>query len=147
VTRSPPARESASELCTGNRGRYGQRLVDRQLMLPFQTMPQRFPFDVRHDVVQQPVRAPRVEQRQQVGMLEIGGNPDLAQEPLGPEHRAELRIEHLEGDRSLVPNVSREKHGCHAAATDLALDLVSVLKIGSEVGQEIHARSYDCKPP
>ena len=35
---------------------------------------QRFAFDERHHVEQQPVRFARIEQRQQVGMLQVGGD-------------------------------------------------------------------------
>ena len=52
-----------------------------------QRLPQRLALDVRHDVVEQPIHGARVEQRQDVRMLQGGGDLDLAEEPLGARLR------------------------------------------------------------
>ena len=101
------------------------RFVDRELLLALERRAKRLAFDVRHHVEQQPVRLAGVEQRQQVRMLQIRRDPDLGQKPLGAEHRAELRLQHLERDLAVVLEVVREVDGRHAAGADLALDQVS----------------------
>ena len=58
-------------------------------------------------------------------MLQPGGEPDLALEPLGPEGGRELRMQHLERDRAVVPEVAGEKDRGHAPAPELALELVA----------------------
>jgi len=62
----------------GDSDRDAHRLVDRELLLTLEPMPQALAFDVRHDVVQQPARFAGIEQRQQVGMLKCRGDADLA---------------------------------------------------------------------
>ena len=85
-----------------------------------------------------PVGIPGVEERKQVGMLEIRRDPDLAQEALDAQHGAELRFEHLDRDGAVVLDVAGEEDGRHAAATNLPLDQVRgaecVLKLREEIG-------------
>ena len=59
------------------------RLVHTQLRLPVQLLPQRLALDEGHDVVQEPVRRSRIEQRQDVRMLQRRRGLDLLDEPLG----------------------------------------------------------------
>ncbi len=61
-------------------------------------------------------------------VLEAGGNPDFAQEPLRPQHGGDLSVEHFHRDSSFVPKVPGEVHRGHAAAADLVLDGVTVGK-------------------
>ena len=110
------------------------RLGDRKLLLTPQSRAQRLALDVRHDVVQAGAalatlgnpgtRFTRIEQRQNVWMLQPRRYPDLGEETFGPEPGAELRVQHLDRDPPLVLEVDREIHGCHAAAPELALDAV-----------------------
>ena len=51
-------------------------------------------------VVRRPLSA--IEQRQDVRVLQVGGGLDLAQEPLGADHRGELRPQHLDRDLAVV---------------------------------------------
>ncbi len=67
-----------------------------------------------------------VEQRQNVWMIELGGEGDLAEEPFGAEAVGQFRVEDLDGDRAVVPAVVREIDGGHAARTELPLDAVTV---------------------
>ena len=59
-------------------------------------------------------------------MLQVGGELDLGQEPLGAEHGAELGVQHLDRDLAVVLEVVREVDGGHAAGADLALEAVLV---------------------
>ena len=69
-------------------------------------------------------------------MLQVGGGPDLGQEPLGAEHGGELGLQHLERDLAVVPEVVGEIDGRHAALAELALDLVLVGQGGVQSFEE-----------
>ena len=58
-------------------------------------------------------------------MLQRRGDADLLEEPLGADGGGELLAQHLDRDVAIVPHVAREVHGGHAAAPELALDLVA----------------------
>ena len=73
-------------------------------------------LDEGHDVEQEAVGLARVEQRQDVGMLEIGGDLDLGQEALGADDGGELGAEHLDRDVAVVAQVVGEVDRRHAAA-------------------------------
>jgi hypothetical protein len=64
--------------------------------------------------------------RQDVGVLEPGGEADLALEALGAERGRELRQEDLEGDWAVVPEVLGQVDHSHAAPAELALDPVVI---------------------
>jgi hypothetical protein len=61
------------------------------------------------------------------------------QEAFWTDGSGKLCVEHLEGDRSLVPKVPGQVDRGHAAAAELALNPVAVnqsgLKAGSVIGQ------------
>ena len=65
-------------------------------------------------------------------MLQVGGGPDLAEKPLGADHRRELGPQDLDGDLAVVPQVLGEVDGGHAALAELALDPVAVGERGGE---------------
>ncbi len=118
------------------------RVGDRQLRLALEPVAQRFAVDERHHVVEESVRLPGVENREDVRMGEPGGNLDLAQEALRADAAPELRSEHLDRHRPLVLHVLREEHGRHPSATELALDGVAVAEGGLDTRPEIsHAGS------
>ena len=101
-------------------------VLDRQLHFALQPVAQALALDVGHRVPEPACCLARVEHGQNVRMLEPGRGLDLAQEALRAEHRAEFGVEHLERDGPLVPDVASEVHGRHAAAPELALELVAV---------------------
>lgn len=53
---------------------------------------------IGHDVEALACSFAGVEQRENVGMLQLGRKPDLPQEALGTEHCAQLRAEDFESD-------------------------------------------------
>ena len=122
---------------TRHRGCDAHRVVDRQLPLLLEPSAQAFAFDERHDVEEQAGCFAGVEQRQQVGVLEIGGDANLAQEALGAEHCAELGIEYLERDIPGMLDVPRQIHGRHAAAANFSRDFVSTRECGSQLRARI----------
>ena len=79
-----------------------ERVVDRELLLLVQPVPERFALDEGHDVVQQPAgRLARVVETENVGVLKIGGDADFAEEAVAAKGDGELGPEHLDGDRAL----------------------------------------------
>ena len=107
--------------------RHGELTLLRQLL------PERQPLDVRHDVVEEALRLSRVVHRQDVGVLEVGGNPDLLQKPLGPQRGGQLGSEHLERDLALVPEVVREVNRGHPALAQFTVEAVAVSEGRGEV--------------
>ncbi len=63
------------------------RVGDGELPLAGEPVPQRLTLDVGHDVEDRSPGLAGVVERQDVGMLEIGGGLDLAQEAFGADHR------------------------------------------------------------
>jgi hypothetical protein len=62
--------------------------------------------------------------RDDVGMLQAGGELDLAKEPLGAKGLSQLRAKHLECHGAVVAEVVRQIHHGHPAATELPLDAI-----------------------
>jgi hypothetical protein len=79
-------------------------------------------------------------------MRELRGDLDLAQEPVRAEERRELGVQDLEGDRAVVLEVLGETDGGHAAAAQLALDLVPAGKGSPEAIQQVGHDSPDLAP-
>jgi hypothetical protein len=75
-----------------------------------------------------------------VRVLQPCGQPDLAPEALRPQGLGQLRVEHLEGDRPLVPQVPGQVDGGHPAAAELALDRVAAGQGGLELCAEVAQR-------
>ena len=100
-------------------------------------MAQRLALDVGHRVKQQTTRDTRVEQGQDVGVREAGGDLDLAQEAFGSERLGELGPEHLEGYPALIAVVDRQVDDRHAAAAELALERVATAEAIREAGVEV----------
>ncbi len=102
------------------------RHLDGELLVPPQTVAERLAFHVGHDVECGASDLPRVVQGEDVGMLEVGGGLDLLKEALGPDHRGELRAEHLECHFAMVLDVLGQVDGRHPARAELALEHVAV---------------------
>jgi hypothetical protein len=81
--------------------------------------------------------------REDVGMLEPGGEVDLPAEPLGAERRPRLGAENLEGDRPVVLQVVGEIDGRHPATAELPLDGIAP---GEGVGELIHMPNVSRRP-
>ena len=124
----------AEPVCRGQRAGRAlgdlERLLDREIALPAEPLPERLARDIRHDVPGEPVSLPvfdeaRVEHRHDVRMLQGGGEADLAEETVDPDGAGELGAEHLDGDRPLVPEIARQPDRGHPAPAQLALDGVA----------------------
>src|SRR5205085_3481619 len=68
---------------------------------------------------------PRIDERQDVRVLELRREADLSEKPLGTEDGGKLRAEHFERDGAVVLEISGEIDRGHPAAAELALDRVT----------------------
>ena len=114
----------------GHLHRDAHRLVHAHLRFSIQLAAQRLALDVGHDVEQEAVRGARIEQRQDVWMLERRRGPDFDHESLGTKHGGELRLEDLQGDLAIVPEIACEIHGGHAALAELPFDRIATVEGG-----------------
>ncbi len=99
-------------------------VLDGKLVLPDEPVADGLALDERHDIIKEAVGHPGVVQAEDVGMLELGGDADLAQEALGPDGGRQLRLEHLDGHHALVLGVAGEIDEGHPALTQQALNVV-----------------------
>ena len=106
-----------------------QRLFQRQRALFHEALPQRFSFDVGHDVVQQAAGIAGREDRDDVGVVEPGGELHFPDEPIVQQPRGNVRLQNL--DRHGTPRMPlrRQVYPRHAPGADLAFHLVA----GSEM--------------
>ena len=70
-------------------------------------------------------------------MLQAGRVADLPLEPLRAQRRRQLGVQDLEGDRPIVPQVAGEVDRGHAAASELALERVSILQVFTKLIQGV----------
>ncbi len=100
----------------GDVGENADRLTDGELALAHELGSERFAFYKRHGVIEQITGRPGCEQGDDVGVLERGGQLDLAPEPLGVDPGRHLRRQnfddHFPRERLLV----REEDAAHPAA-------------------------------
>ena len=107
-------------------------LGHRQRSGPGEPLAERLALHERHHVVVEHLRAgpvgddARVQQADDVRMLQLRGDPDLLEEALGTEGSPQLRPQHLDRDFAIVLKVLRQIHRGHAALAQLALDQVAV---------------------
>jgi hypothetical protein len=109
-------------------------VIEGQLDLAPQPVAQALALHERHGVPQEPdaglfqLHLAGVVHRQDVGVLQPRGGPDLAEKPLGAEGGRELRVKHLEGDGPIVLQIAGEIHGGHPSATEPALEQIAVAR-------------------
>src|SRR3954469_15231977 len=119
--------------CPGNL----QCVIGRKLALSAEPFSQSLSFYVGHDVVEEPSRFAGIEQRQDMRMLELGGEADLAEEAIGPEHGSQVGPEYFDGDKAIVLEFVRQIHRRHAAPPELTLDGVAAGEVGRESCEEV----------
>jgi hypothetical protein len=90
-------------------------VLDGELLLPPQAIAQRLALDVRHRVEELAVRFTAVVEREDVRVVELGRDLDLAEEALTTERRRELGTQHLQGDLTIEFLVLGEVHHSHPA--------------------------------
>ena len=112
--------------------RYLQRVFDREHLLPVDAVRQGFALYQRHYVIEETGGLAGIVKGQDVGMAQLGGNLDLAQESLGAEGSREFRPEHLDGYLAVVLDIPSQEHDRHATGTEFPLEFVLVGKSRSQ---------------
>ncbi len=129
----------------GDFSRDPDRLRHRQLGFALEPGAERLTLHVGHDVEDRVQDLARIEQRKDVGMLEIGGSLDLLQEAAGSKEGREVRVHDLDGDFAVVARVEGEVHRCHSPGAEHALEDVSVGECGLEAVERVtHELAEDC---
>src|SRR5436309_9658851 len=119
-------------------------VVDGELSLSVESVPQGFSLDVWHDVVEEAVGFPRIVEGQDVWVSESRGDLDFAYEALGAERRGELGPQHLDCDGAMMLEIPAEIHRSHPTATEFVLDCVTPDEGGSQAGEQVgHGRAPD----
>ena len=126
----------------GDLGGDPHRVGHGELLLPVHPVAQRLPLDERHDVEEVAVGLARVEQRQDVRVLQVGRELDLGQEPLGADDRGELGPKHLERHPPVVADVLGEVDGGHPAGADLPVEAIAVRQGRLEPAEELGHGSF-----
>ena len=101
-------------------------VLERKLLFAVDSRPQRFTLHVRHHIVEHPCRFARIEQREYVGMVQSGGEGDLAKKALGAERPSQLRLEHLEGDGTIVLQIMGAIYRGHSAPADFVTHAIAL---------------------
>jgi hypothetical protein len=78
--------------------------------------------------------------REDVRVLQPGGKPDFALEPIRPQGGGQLRMKHLQGDWPIVVEVVGEVYRSHATPAELTLDTVTVGKVRLELLEHCHRK-------
>jgi hypothetical protein len=99
---------------------------DRQFPLSHQFLAQTGALDIWHHVIEEAVDLSRVVEGQDMGMLEVGSDGDLAEESLGTKRSREIGSQDLHRHLAVVARIFREVDRCHPARAELALDAVTI---------------------
>jgi hypothetical protein len=99
--------------------------VHRERPLPGKPFPETLAFDQRHDIVQLPLGRSRVEEWQDMRMLEFGGGVDLGKETLGADRSGKFRQKHLNGYRAVMADILGTIDRGHAPAAQFPLQDVA----------------------
>jgi hypothetical protein len=106
---------------------------NRQLPLLNEPLPQGLALYVRHHIVELRSDATRVQQRQDVRVLQSSRYADFPEEAIVAQDGSQLGSQQFEGDRPVVPEVLRQVHCRHAALPQLALDTISIAQGVQEI--------------
>lgn len=120
-------------------------VLDGERPLPRESGAQRLSLDVGHGVEEEVARGARVEQGNDVGVLQLRGDADLLEKTVGPDDRCQVGVQYLEGHAPVVPQVMGQEHRGHSPAPDLLLHPVAVRQSGLEAGKLVRGRSHGRK--
>ena len=121
----------------GGVARDGDGLLDRKGLLAVEPVAEGLALHVRHDVEEELVSPAGVVQRQDVGVVQLGGDLDFSQEPVRPDGGRQLGSEHLDGHLPAVLEIVGEVDRGHPPAAELPLDGVAPGEGGVEALQLI----------
>ncbi len=122
----------------GDVAQHPDRLGHRKVAVAQQAGAQRFAVHVRHGEVGQAHRLAGGQEGNDVGMLELGGEVDLAAEPLDAHPGRQLGQQYLDDDPALERRLQRQEDAGHPAAAELALDPVGIAERALKLVPEIH---------
>jgi hypothetical protein len=115
---------------------------ERELPVAGEPVAEGLALDERHGEPEPAGGVARVEDGEDVGVVQAGGGVDLALEPLGAEGRGEVGVEDLEGDQPIVLEIAGEEDGGHAAPPELSLECVAAAQPFLELRPQVgHART------
>ena len=129
--------------CARHVAQHADGLAHRQCAVAREPVAQRQPLDEGHGVVRQAGGIAHGDERNDIRLLERGGELDLSLEPFSTDPRRELGAEDLGDDAPAQLHVLGHEHPRHPAATQLALDTVRRPEGGLEADAELvngHAR-------
>jgi hypothetical protein len=112
----------------------GEGLFQAELLFALELVAERLAADQWKDVEEETARLARVDQSEDVGVVEPRRDLDLGQEALGTQDRAKLGAEDLKGHFTIVLEVGGEIDRGHAAGTELSLDAVAFFQGVGEAG-------------
>jgi hypothetical protein len=101
-------------------------LVHGELALALQAIAEALALDEWHHIEEEAVRLPRIEEREDVRILERRRRLDLRQEALGADDRGKLGAKHLHRDLAIVAQVVGEVDRRHSAGAELALETIPI---------------------
>ncbi len=114
------------------------RLLDRKLTLAPEPVAQALALDIGHGVPEEPARRAGVEDREDVRVIEPGGQVDLTEETLRTQGSGELRVEQLQGDPPVMLEVLGEVDRGHAPAPELTLEQIPPTEGIHKARGEVH---------
>ena len=101
-----------------------QGLGYRELLLCGESLSQGLTLDEGHHIVEKTTRFTRIEDWQNVGMLQVGSDLDFPHEPLWSDCGRQRAMEDLDRNLSVMLAVDREVNSGHSAVPQFALDWV-----------------------
>jgi hypothetical protein len=107
-------------------------ILDRQLALTAQSLAQGSAVDEWRDVIGGVRHLARIDEPEDVRVLECGDRPDLKEKPFGAHGSGQLGFQDLDRDLAVVLQVLGEVDRGHAALAQLALEAVAVGQGGGE---------------
>ncbi len=108
----------------GDVAKHADDLRDRLGSVAREVSTQRLAVHERHRVVRNAARAPGRQNRNDLRMLQLCREPDLALKPLGTELGGQLGREHFDDDLASERRLLGDEDARHPAAAQLALDPV-----------------------
>ena len=118
--------------------RDAHRLFDGELLLARELVTQRLAPHVGQHIPHEPLALARVDEGEDVRVVEPGADADLLEEPRGAEHRREFRAQDFQPYFAIVFQVPGEIHRGHPAGAELALDRVAAGEGRSQAGRFTH---------
>jgi hypothetical protein len=115
-----------------------QGLLDAELLVAGQPVPQRLAPDVGQDIPQEALVLAGGDEGEDVRVVEPRGELDLTEKPVSAEHRGQLRAQDFEGDVPVKLEVVCEVDGGHAALTQLTVEAVAIGERNPERVQGSH---------